>query len=774
MQPPPHSPAAVETIDDKRKRLRKEKIQADREAKVAAMIAKQERINEARENIVMGSEDKDNGVAALAALFVDFFRMKDPTKRKLPTFKKVLPPASQQLFDWYSSKQQRSMLLNNEALAPLLQVLVGSPGLAAKLFPNNMLELANSKLKHSGLNRLPLFKDMVKLDVSGNKLGAKGAGLLAASLKCSSSLAVMNISKNDIKSEGAAKISEAIKDHTALSHLNISGNDIGVSGARSLASVLRLNPVCSNGEPYEPGVTLGAKVALVRDMDDDLVKGTVGEMSTQEADDDGQYGVIFPNGEGNFPLDELRDAISGKMMEERCNHCLKRMKQHEQRSALRRLDVSNNGSIIHGAWNAKTMGHNKDVFGLIDLCDAIKSNEVLTEICFSFNDLGGLGGGDTGWFFNPEFEVYEPGEYQFKHSDGRFQEEEPPDLPQVNVAGISVLANAVKMNQGLLKIDVSHDFLLGEGITLLAEGVTVHPTLTTLVLADTQMLDEHSGEVLSAMLVANSVLTHLDLSDNTNNQTTKASACSFLQALCVGLHANRTISTLRLAGNSLGTKKAGKLIAGVLTDNDTLTSLDVSGNYNDKAGSTNGPSMIQECLLGVESNPTLLTLSIARNGAATKKTGVAINKMLRMNTTLTALDLSENWTWGRAEDGLSLCQEVCDGLASNKTVVQLNISGNYIGGYWDELDRDTDAPPDDPLIAMMDKGGGPAKQKLRQDHSKAVMATAVKNEGAFYLAEVLKASRSLTKVNVSNNNLTPKAAKMLKHPVAGGRIKLQL
>jgi Ran GTPase-activating protein (RanGAP) involved in mRNA processing and transport len=764
-------PPLNETPDDKRKRVRKEKLQADREAKVQAMIAKQERINEAKENYVMGCEDKDKGVGALARLFIEYFSIRDPAKRKLPGFKQVLPKEALDLFSWYSSKQQRSTLLNNNALAALFQVLVETPGLAANLFPNKKLELSNSKLKHSGLNRLGLFlkNNIVKLDVSGNKLGAKGAELIAASVKDSNTLVVMNISKNDIKQDGAAKIAEAIKDHSALSHLNISGNDIGTSGARSLASVLRLHPVCTNGTPYEPGVTVGSKVALNRDVDDDLMEGTVGEMASEEADEDGQYRVIFPSGEGSFPLDELRDAVSGNMMEERCNHCQKAMKHHEQRSALRRVDCSNNGSMIHGAWNDKTKGYSKDVFGLIDLCDAIKANEVLAEICFSGNDLGGLGGGDTGWYFNPDFEVYEPGEYQFKHTDGRLQEEEPPDLPQLNIAGISVLANAVKMNKGLLKIDVSHDFLLGEGVSLLAEAVTVHPTLQTLILADTQMLDGHAGDVLSAMLIANTTLTTLDLSDNTNNQTTKESAIQFLEPLCVGLNSNQTVSTLRLAGNSFATRKAGKLIGTLLSDNTVLTALDVSGNYNDVAESKYGTSFIEECLIGIQGNVTLKSLNLARNGAATRKAGCAINEMLATNDTLTALDVSGNWTWGRAEDGLSLCQQICEGLASNRSIAELNISSNCIGGYWDDLERDPDAPPDDPLIAMMDKGGGPAKQKLRQDHSKPVTANGVTNEGSMYLAQVLHSSSSLTKVDVSDNNLTPKAQKMLK---LGLRIKL--
>ena len=104
-----------------------------------------------------------------------------------------------------------------------------------------------------GLPRLLAWCSVVKLDVSGRGIGAKGVRILAQVLGQCSSLAeldlgsriqmhrentMLNLESNGIGDEGATSLAGVLGQCSSLAELNLAGNDIGAEGAGSLAGVL--------------------------------------------------------------------------------------------------------------------------------------------------------------------------------------------------------------------------------------------------------------------------------------------------------------------------------------------------------------------------------------------------------------------------------------------------------------------------------------------------------------------------------------------------------
>ena len=91
-----------------------------------------------------------------------------------------------------------------------------------------------------------------------NNICSNGAVALADSLKCCTSLELLQLHFNDISSEGAVALAGALKSCTSLQVLNLNVNDICSEGAVALADALKCctsleqlylgrNNICSNG-----------------------------------------------------------------------------------------------------------------------------------------------------------------------------------------------------------------------------------------------------------------------------------------------------------------------------------------------------------------------------------------------------------------------------------------------------------------------------------------------------------------------------------------------
>jgi len=85
------------------------------------------------------------------------------------------------------------------------------------------------------------IEGIIEIDLKYNRLGAKGAEVLAAYTKQSTSLKVLDLVKNLIPASGGQMIAEALKENKSLHTLKLGQNDIGDDGIIALAEGLEHN-----------------------------------------------------------------------------------------------------------------------------------------------------------------------------------------------------------------------------------------------------------------------------------------------------------------------------------------------------------------------------------------------------------------------------------------------------------------------------------------------------------------------------------------------------
>lgn len=253
----------------------------------------------------------------------------------------------------------------------------------------------------------------------------------------------------------------------------------------------------------------------------------------------------------------------------------------------------------------------------------------------------------------------------------------------MNVDMVAMLAEALKDNLRLTKLDLCYNQIDEKGAALLSKALEGNRALTKLGLSDNQIGDGGAAS-LAAVLKVNSTLTEITIQFN---QISIAGANYLAEALRI----NRALHILDLTGNWL--EAAGAIsLAEALMVNDSLTRLDISfakidaasvaaladmlkrnrglislGMRGNKIGD-DGTSKLAEALK-VNSSLTDLSLYDAKIGPAGAE---ALAAALQVNNTLASLALEENQIGGA---GAAL---LADALNSNTTLTSLNIESNKI------------------------------------------------------------------------------------------------
>ena len=173
------------------------------------------------------------------------------------------------------------------------------------------------------------------------------------------------------------------------------------------------------------------------------------------------------------------------------------------------------------------------------------------------------------------------------------------------------------------------------GVLALANAIKYHKTLKLLNISDNCLCNPGVGSILSDMLVGNTVLKELDVSNNTcyENDSFGYVQETFVRELAEGLLDNQGVETLNLSYNGIASKEAGKILSDVLMQNTVLKHLDVSNNLIDRdfrgvsnylldqdlslrggnAYGSRGSMFAWELAVGLRANHTLSSLDIRQH-----------------------------------------------------------------------------------------------------------------------------------------------------------------
>ena len=317
---------------------------------------------------------------------------------------------------------------------------------------------------------------------------------------------------------------------------------------------------------------------------------------------------------------------------------------------------------------------------------------------------------------------------------------------KINAANAVVLADVLKSNTTVTKLDLHHNFIDDACLASLAEMLKSNTTLTKLNLCSADFGAAGAASLAEA-LKSNTTLTKLNLSVNTIYDAGAA-------ALAEALKSNTGLTELVLHLICIGDAGAAGL-AEALKSNTTLTKLDLSGNGRIGAA---GAAGLAEAL---KSNTTLTKLDVSDNDiGAAGAAGLA--EVLKSNTTLTVLSMSDIHIGAAGAAGAAAAAGLAEALKSNTTLTELNFSGNHISaagaaGLAEALKSNTTLTELDFSRNDIGAAGAAGLAEVLKSNTTLTVLSMSHNDvgaaGAAGLAEVLKSNTTLTVLNISNNSI---------------------
>lgn len=315
---------------------------------------------------------------------------------------------------------------------------------------------------------------------------------------------------------------------------------------------------------------------------------------------------------------------------------------------------------------------------------------------------------------------------------------------------------------------------------LIANEVKNNTVLTSLDISANHVATKEAGKALADALAANTVLKKLNVAHNLDGYSSwTTDGPGFAQELANGIRANRVLTKLDICGNKMATKETGKALSDALAANSILRELNVSNNnwhegiWMGHRG--DGPGFVQELAIGLGINEALTRLDVSSNKMITNETGKALGRALAQNKTLTVLDLSSNM-WERRHyyptcaEGDGFARDIALGLHANETLVSVNLLYNRIGV--DQACQLATTLEKHPTLTSLCGNMG---DETDLDMSGGSIDLRMKGGDVIMLAPEIVANRSITRLNLSDNDLSDtRAGKALGNMLAANAVLQEL
>ena len=193
----------------------------------------------------------------------------------------------------------------------------------------------------------------------------------------------------------------------------------------------------------------------------------------------------------------------------------------------------------------------------------------------------------------------------------------------LNAAAAAALAEAVKTNSKLTKLDLSLNKIDDAGVAALAEAISINSTLGELNLSLNQ-IEDYGAAALAGAIKRNSTFTVLYLSGNKIGDSGGSALAEAIQKNC-------TLTKLNLSWNGIG-DAVGAPLAEAIEANSTIRELNLCGN---QIGDASCVAMAE----ALEANSTLAELDLSWNGISNAGRA-ALDYAMEINSTITVHTLN--------------------------------------------------------------------------------------------------------------------------------------
>jgi len=558
--------------------------------------------------------------------------------------------------------------------------------------------------------------ELTDLDIPGKHICVPGALVLARLLSVSTSLTSLILWGNDIGNEGAKAVADALRVNDSLTSLSLQNNDLDAEGASAIVVALRVNSSLASLNLKGNSVGAGGAAAIANALGDNASLTSLNLASTQLC------GLDF-KGDGTYTAegikavaDALRVSASLTFIDMERNRLGDKgakvigsaLKGMEMRASLTSLNLQQN---IIGAEGATA------------IADALRANGLLKSLDLRYNPIGGYVDADDKFVKTPE--------------------------------GPKAITNALRGNASLTCCNVLSINMDVDAAKSLVEAVKDK----TISLCDikSDQLDFSNSDSSDAILLA-SDLSKADVSGS--------------------------LRSLDLKQNRVGVEGA-KAIADALRVNDSLTFLDLSANNLTsetvyiKATEVQGDSFNEGDKVIYQGREMIISAGKKKDEDLYIRMrpldwllGIeAIANALRINSSLTSLDLSFNALCGITTDlfgrqsgfySAEGIKAIADALGANASLTSLDLKGTEIDDdgarvISESLTRNNSLMSLDLSWNRIGVEGAEAMGKSLHDNGSLTSLNLYNNdigdEGAKALIAELADDSSLTKLDMRNNNI---------------------
>ncbi|KAM6112029.1 LOW QUALITY PROTEIN: leucine-rich repeat-containing protein 74B [Pterocles gutturalis] len=218
------------------------------------------------------------------------------------------------------------------------------------------------------------------------------------------------------------------------------------------------------------------------------------------------------------------------------------------------------------------------------------------------------------------------------------------------VRGAKALARSLMVDTSILTLDLSDNWLQGEGAAAIAEMLR-NCYISAVDLSDNK-LGVEGAKAFSAMLLENTTIVFFQLSGNVDDHAAKY--------LADAIKANSS-EILDLSYNMFG-DKAGEVLGMVIAENSGLREFKISWNHFHSQGAA-------ALAKGLGANVFLKALDVSYNGFGSSG-AAALGEALKANNVLEELNVSNNRILVKG------ALHIAAGLKENKTLKRLNMTRN--------------------------------------------------------------------------------------------------
>jgi len=525
------------------------------------------------------------------------------------------------------------------------------------------------------------FSEALKHNTTLNSLHLSdtfGAEALSGTLKVNSSLTNLNLRSNQIGASGAQALSEALELNTTLTTLDLSDNDITASGTQFLSKAIKLNASLTTlnlsynkiGEERQETPPRPREIYTIPTLHQvgrctlpEALK-RLGEFSTGMDETMNDYG-LFSLAE-SLKTNTTLTVLNLKANKIDCVGSYYLSEILKTNAALSTLNLSGNPLYSFGTQclslalktncTLKSLDVSDTSIDAQALSEALKVNTALTNLDLASNEIGDSGAKALS-------DVLQVNTTLMKLRLAS---------TKIGVTGAQYICEALARNNTLTSLDFSYNNIGGAGASFFSEALQSNKALNDLNLNYTQV-DERGAICLFDALEQNTSLSTLHLT-GLCSIFLPAKGCVYFpfRQLSKALKVNTTLSCLRLGQNDLRSPDAQVFLTSLM-DNKTLKELDF---YKERSRFKVPPEFLA-------SNRALTHLHFTSSLCEDPSALASFFKALAVNSTLTSLKLIdveiEDSNWNKSKIGDSECELISETLKVNSTLTDLDLSCNWIG-----------------------------------------------------------------------------------------------